>query len=128
MPNITNTSNLNLELCDESVTIASNEVQSKELDLTFTKTQSCQYFITGGTITYCIEIDNRSDVEFDSLRWFDVLDNRLTYVNNTFTANGAPKTPTINGQEISWSFATLHRHERITICFTAKVGPTSVGQ
>jgi len=123
---LTNQSSLDLELCNAEVTIVSNEIEVNELDLTMTKTADCAYFVVGSVITFCVEIANGSDIELEDLHWYDVLDDRFTYVDDSFTVDGQPETPTIEGQEISWDIDTLgtaaEQPTTTTICFQVKVG------
>ena len=120
---LTNQSGLDIELCQEPMRVLSNEVEATELALTVTKTQSCDFFVVGGTIRYCVEIKNESGVEITPIRWFDDLDNRLSYIADTFTVDGSPETPTINGQELSWDIGTLAGNQTVNICFKVTVGP-----
>lgn len=120
---IRNMSGVDIELCGETVTVSSNETEADELDLTITKSQSCDIVVVGSVLTYCVEIANNSTLNFENLVWRDVLNARLTYVEDSFTVNEVPETPTIEGQELSWLIPQLNAGQTIEICFRAKLGP-----
>lgn len=90
---ITNQSSLDFDLCEEPVTIISNETEANELDLQIIKSQSCDYFVPGSVITYCVDVINNSDVTLENLLWHDTLDPRLLYIWDSFTVDGEPEDP-----------------------------------
>ena len=128
MTTIINKSTLDLEYNGEARSITSNLTFAYgQLDFTVNKSVSCGYFLVGSILTYCTQIMNSSDVMLEGLRWFDVLEDRLSYVENSFTVsvnNEDPteETPDIDGQELGWDIGTLGGGELVTICFKAKVG------
>ena len=122
---INNTSYLDVTTCDEVVTASSNQVNFEVVELTIVKTTSCPWTVTGGTITYCTTITNPSlDMDLLGAVFSDVLDNRLSYVVDSFTLNGTPETPTINGQRIEFTLDIL-ADSVTTICFQVLVGPAA---
>ncbi|MCL2176563.1 MAG: hypothetical protein FWB72_01225 [Firmicutes bacterium] len=121
---ILNQSGLNFEICEDQMVVLSNEVEATELVIIVTKTQSCPYFVVGGTITYCTTIENQSEIPLEDLKWFDNLDQRLTYVEDSFLVDGTQQTPTIDGQELSFNIDTIDINQTITICFKVQVGAT----
>jgi len=119
---ISNRSGLNIDLCDDPMIVMSNEVEVSEIILTLQKTASCEYFITGGTITFCTKINNSSDIEIDDIRWFDDLDPRLSYIADTFLVDGTAATPIIIDQELSYMIETIAPGQSMLICFKVLVG------
>ena len=122
MSKIENTSELDIEACEETVVVTSNTVDIDVLDLTVVKTASCGFAVQGGTVTFCTTIQNSSKTEIKDAVFHDALNSRLTYVANSFIVNGTHHTPTIKGQTIEYKL-TLPKNSKTTICFKVKIGP-----
>lgn len=121
---LTNQSQLEFAICDgdDAVVISSNETIADEVSLTITKTQSCDYFVVGSRITYCVFVYNNSAVTLEALRWYDTLDSRLTYVVDSFTVEGEIEIPTESGQTLEWIIDELPASSGVEICFQVIVG------
>jgi len=111
---------LDLELCEEAVTVSSNQVETDIIDLQITKTASCNVAVVGGTICYLITIFNNSEVDLEDILFRDPLAPNLTYKVGSFEVNGTPETPTIIGNELQYVL-TIPAGETVEIDFCATV-------
>ena len=109
MATLGNITFLDLDLCEETVTIESNEVEVDIIDVEIKKEADCAYAVVGGQICYTITIENRSEVPFNDpaigpgqLFFRDPLDENLEYVQGSFTVDGHQRTPTVTNNEISY--------------------------
>jgi len=124
MSKIDNTSSLDVDVCEESVTISSNTVDVEIVDLEIVKTVNCPWTVTGGTLRFCTAITNPSeDIDIEDALFHDTLNGRLTYVTGSFTVDGHPATPTVSGQSIEYVIPEIPAGETVTICFDVTVGP-----
>ena len=119
---VLNKSGVSVEFCDDPMVVLSNDVEVTELALILTKSANCAYFVTGGTITYCTTINNASDLEIEDSKWFDNLNPRLTYIEDSFLVDGVAAVPTIDGQELSYNISSLLPNQSMVICFKVLVG------
>jgi len=118
---IANKALIEIEACDEIITIESNEETVALLQLEVIKTASCNVTAVGHQIRYCVTIKNESDVDLEDLLFKDELDPRTSYVNGSFTVNGTPATPTVVGHTITYTIPKIEDDETITICFRVMV-------
>ena len=93
---------LDLELCEEAVTVQSNQVETDIIDLTIVKSASCNVALVGGKICYKVTITNNSDVDLEYIMFRDPLAPNLTYIEGSFEVDGTPQTPTIVGNELQY--------------------------
>jgi hypothetical protein len=118
MNRLENQSELDIQNCNDVITIPSNKVEIDVIRLEVIKSANCPWTVVGGTIRFCTQIHNPSDMEIHAL-FRDTLDPRLEYAGD-FTVNGSPATPDIDGQTVEYEF-NLPPHSTITICFKVKV-------
>ena len=122
MSKITNTSELEVETCEDTATVTSNAADLEIIEITLEKTVSCGYSVPGGIVTYCTKITNPSeDITLTEAVFSDVLDSRLSYVAHSFTVNDVPENPTVNGQKIEYTIPEIAPETVVTICLKAKV-------
>ena len=118
---INNTSYLDVLVCNDLVTTTSNPVQVEVVDLGIVKTSSCPWTVRGGKVTFCTQITNPSiDRDLIAAVFRDILNDRLTYVDGSFTVNGVPETPIISGQQMQFTLDIMSG-QTVSICFTALV-------
>ena len=121
---VLNSSHLDVEVDGVTKTIDSNEVQVEVVNLSIVKSAASSWTIQGGTIHYCVAVTNESETETITDAVFrDVLADRLTYVEDSFTVDGDEETPVISGQTISYTIPTLEPEQTVNICFAVTVGP-----
>ncbi|MCL2631295.1 MAG: hypothetical protein FWD49_07260 [Firmicutes bacterium] len=108
-------------LCNDKHTAETEEIKSYIVDIEVTKTQSCPYVFRGGMLTYCTHIHNKVGIPIPNLKFYDILDNGVEYVLDSFRVNDSPATPDIDGKEISYYINELPPNDTITICFKVKV-------
>ena len=118
---ITNKSQIEIEACDETIVIESNEETVHKLKLEVIKTAGCKVTAVGHHISYCVTVKNESEVDLYDLLFKDVLDDRTSYVDGSFRVNGSPATPTVVGQTITYVIPEIEDDETITICFKVTV-------
>jgi len=122
---IENTSELDVETCDEEIaTVKSNTVEVDIVELGIQKSASCSWTVPGGEITFCNVITNTSETDLEEVVFRDVLDPRFTYVEDSFEVDEQPQTPSISNNTIEYMIDELNGGASITICF--KVRATSV--
>ena len=126
MAQFSNQSFLDLELCDSAVSVESNEVVTDIIDLTIEKEADCNMAVIGGTICYTVTIKNNSDIELETI-FRDPLASNLVYVQDSFTVDGEPQTPTYDAASHVLSYPlTLDPHCEVVIRFCVKVyAPTN---
>ena len=118
---ITNKARIEIEACDETIVVESNEETVALLQLEVIKTANCNVTAAGHQIRYCVTIKNESGVDLDELLFKDELDPRTSYVNGSFTVNGTPATPTVANRTITYAIPRIEDDETITICFRVTV-------
>ena len=118
---IINKSQIEIEACDETIIIESNEEIVNKLQLEVIKTADCKVTAVGNHIKYCISVKNESGVDLYDLLFKDDIDPHTSYVAGSFEVDGHPKTPTVQGHEITYKIAQLEDDEKIIICFRVKV-------
>ena len=118
---ITNRSQVEIEACDETIAVQSNETTVNILRLEVVKTAGCNISAVGHHIDYCVRITNESGADLHDLVFRDTIDSRTSFVAGSFTVNGHPRTPTVHGHTISFNIAELEDDETITICFRVRV-------
>jgi uncharacterized repeat protein (TIGR01451 family) len=91
MPTQENKVFLDITLCNEAVSTASNIVETNIFDLQVTKKSNCPYAVVGGKICYTVTIVNNSDVDFiigeyeaGCIIFRDPLANNLEYIGGSF--------------------------------------------
>ena len=103
MATISNTSELELPICNDPLEVVSNEVVTEIIDVTINKEANCNYAVVGGNICYTITIESSCDL--DGVVFKDQLSNSVEYINGSFTVNDEPRTPTISADyELSYTF------------------------
>ena len=118
---ITNKAQIEIEACDETIVVESNEARVNKLHLIVVKTPGCNITAVGHHIDYCVSIKNESGVEVFDLLFKDVLDSHTSYVVGSFRVNGQPRTPEVNGQTITYLIPHLDDDQEIVICFRVTV-------
>ncbi|MCL2228809.1 MAG: hypothetical protein FWC00_03190 [Firmicutes bacterium] len=119
---IINKAELEIEGCEDAFVVESNQTEVDIVDITLTKTSGCHFAVVGGTISYCVKIENHSGEIVPDALFKDVLSSRVSYVTGSFTVDGTHETPTISGNTISYEIPELHPSPSSTmICFKVKV-------
>jgi len=118
---IENKAYLDIEACDEGLTLESNEAEVYTIDIDITKEAGCRYVVPGGTIKWCTTIKNNSEIDIEDLLFRDVLAAGTSYVTGSFTVNGAHHTPTISGQTLTYHIDRIDEDDEIIICFDVNV-------
>ena len=121
MPDITNRSQIEIEACDETITVNSNETTVTRLNLEVHKTAGCNITAVGHHIDYCVKVTNESGADLHDLVFKDTLDPHTSFVPGSFTVNGHSATPTVHGQTITYNIHQLEDDESINICFRVRV-------
>jgi uncharacterized repeat protein (TIGR01451 family) len=123
MSRIENQAFIDIESCEEMLTLESNEEQVTKVELEIVKTAGCRYTIAGGTIRWCTKIKNNSGIDVEDITFRDILAQGTSYVADSFTVNGAPATPTYiaDMRKLTYHIAEIEEGEEITICFRAHV-------
>lgn len=67
------------------------------------KTQSATLLFPGDTQTYTITATNVVGIILNSVTFTDTIPTGLTFVLGSFKVNGVVKTPTISGQNLSYT-------------------------
>ncbi|MCL2569856.1 MAG: hypothetical protein FWE16_01470 [Firmicutes bacterium] len=125
---IKNTSFVDIELCEDTVTVTSQEVEVSELQLSVVKTAMCPFAVVGGTIKFCTTIKNTTGFTIHELVFRDELDENLSYVEGSFTVNGGQEDdPTIIGRVITFPMEKIEDDEEIVICFKVRVNSWPTG-
>lgn len=105
-----------------SVPIASlPAVTNLLLPPTILKTVSSALASIGDVLTYTVAVANLGLTAMSSLPFTDVLPHGVTYVDGSFTLNGGTVTPTINGQTLTYTIASIAALGTATITFRATV-------
>ena len=118
---ITNKAQIEIEACDETIVVESNETEVNKLHLILVKTAGCNITAVGHHIDYCVSIKNESGVDVHDLLFKDVLDSHTSYVTGSFRVNGAPATPTVVGQTLTYLIPELEEDDEVVICFRVTV-------
>ena len=118
---ITNRSQIEIEACDETIAVQSNETTVNVLQLHVVKTAGCNITAVGHHIDYCVRVTNDSGVTLYDLVFRDTIDSRTSYVTGSFTVDGTPRTPTVQGHTITYVIPELRDDESINICFRVRV-------
>lgn len=106
----TNKATSNATVLGQTVTFESNEVTSELFDnasVTLLKTQSSLLVVSGGKLTYTVTITNLSIAPITNFNFLDTIPVGLTYAPGTFTVGGVSQTPTVVGQDLSYTIASL---------------------
>ena len=118
---IINKSKIEIEACDETIIVESNEVTVHKLHLNVVKTAACNITVIGHQIKYCVSVKNESGVDLSNLLFKDTIDPHTSYVPGSFEVDGHPKTPTVQGHTISYKIPELKDGKTTNICFRVKV-------
>ena len=118
---ITNRAQIEIEACDETIVVESNEETVNKLHLILVKTAGCNITAVGHHIDYCVSVRNESGVDLHDLLFKDVLDSHTSYATGSFRVNGAPATPTVVGQTLTYLIPELEEDEEVVICFRVTV-------
>jgi len=121
LDSIINRAQIEIEACDETIVVESNEAEVNKLHLIVVKTPGCNLTAVGHHIDYCVSVKNESGVDVEDLLFRDVLDSHTSYVTGSFMVNGAPATPTVQGQTITYLIPEIEDDEEIVICFRVRV-------
>ena len=118
---IINRSQIEIEACDETITVTSNETNVSVLHLEVVKTAGCNITAIGHHIDYCVRVTNNSGVDLFDLVFRDTLDPRTSFVVGSFTVDGQPRTPTVQNNTITYNIPEIRANETINICFRVRV-------
>ncbi|MCL2796708.1 MAG: DUF11 domain-containing protein [Firmicutes bacterium] len=126
MATLENTSFLDLDLCEEAISVESNEVVTTVIDLSIVKEASCAYVILGKNICYTVTVTNNSDVELLDVMFRDPLPSGLVYVEGSLEVDGTPVEPATTSPDLTYLLESVPAGGEpvvITFCATA-VGNT----
>ena len=118
---ITNKSQIEIEACDETIVVESNETTIHKLHLEVVKTAACNITAVGHHIRYCVSVKNESGVDLEDLLFKDILDPHTSYVPESFEVDGIRRTPTVANNTITYVIPELKDDETINICFRVRV-------
>ena len=121
LDSITNRAQIEIEACDETIVVESDEETVNKLHLIVLKTAGCNITAVGHHIDYCVSIKNESGVDVHDLLFKDVLDSHTSYVTGSFRVNGVPATPTVQGQTLSYLIPEIEDDQEVVICFRVRV-------
>ena len=121
LDSITNRAQIEIEACDETIIVESNEATINKLHLIVVKTAGCNVTAVGHHIDYCVSVKNESGVDLYDLLFKDILDSDTSYVAGSFRVNGTPATPTVVGQTITYLIPEIEDDEEVVICFRVRV-------
>lgn len=88
---------------------------------TILKTVSSPLASIGDVLTYTVAVANLGLTAMSSLPFTDVLPEGVTYVDGSFTLNGGTVTPTLTGQTLTYTIASIAALGTATITFQATV-------
>ena len=118
---IINRAQIEIEACDETIAVTSNETNVTVLQLEVVKTAGCNVTAVGHHIDYCVRVTNSSGVDLHDLVFKDTVAPHTSYVVGSFTVNGQPRTPTVHNNAITFNIPELGANHTINICFRVKV-------
>jgi len=120
---ITNRAQIEIEACDETIVVESNEATVNKLRLTVVKNAGCNITAVGHHVDYWVRVINESGVDVHDLLFKDVLDSHTSYVTGSFRVNGSPATPTVVGQTLTYLIPELGDDDdnEVVICFRVTV-------
>ena len=118
---IKNRALVELELCEQTVEIASEPVETTPISLKVTKTQDCDFVFIGERIKYTVIIENECGGELHNLKFKDELDECLEFVEGSFRVGDEPATPEIVDGVLEYMIAELPSCETLAITFEVVV-------
>ena len=118
---IINRSQIEIEACDETIVVESNDEIVHKLQLEVVKTAGCNITAVGNQISYCVRVTNDSGVDLYDLLFRDIIDPHTSFVAGSFTVDGQHRTPTVQGHTITYDIPELRDGETINICFRVRV-------
>ena len=118
---IVNKALIEVEACDETITVESNEEIVHRLQLEVVKTAGCNITAVGNQIRYCVSVKNETGEDLHDLLFKDTIDPHTSYVVGSFEVDGHPQTPTVSGHTITFLIHELKDDETINICFRVRV-------
>ena len=118
---IINRAQIEIEACDETITVQSNSEIVNKLQLEVAKTAGCNITAVGNQVSYCVRVTNDSGVDLFDLLFRDMIDPHTSFVAGSFTVDGQPRTPTVQGHTITYNIPELRDDETINICFHVRV-------
>lgn len=75
----------------------------------------------GDILTYTIEIINENLFSLENIPFTDVLPVGSQYVENSFTVDGQPATPTLDAQTLNYTIPIIAEEGTVTITFQVEV-------
>lgn len=121
MAAITSLSNTASATYNGNVVQSSAAVTQLQLNPTVTKTVDKSTASIGEILTYTVTIGNPGEVPLTDVLFSDTIPVGSSYVTGSFTANGAPVTPTVTGTTISYSVPTIDANGNYVITFQVMV-------
>jgi|GEM_PF-1817170 len=114
---IKNRASIELELCDKTIEIASEEIEITPIKLKITKTQDCDFVVIGERIKYTVFIENECGGAVYGLKFKDELDQCLEYVEGSFRVGEEHKTPEIMEGILTYEIEEIGSCETLEISF-----------
>ena len=90
-------------------------------EVKITKTASCPWTLKGGTIEFCIKMENTGAVDIANALFRDPLDSRFSYVDKSFTVDGGYQVPAIVEGALQYMVPLIEVGESVEICFKVRV-------
>lgn len=114
---IQNKALVELELCGQTVEIASEPIETTPISLKITKTQDCDFVFIGERIKYTVIIENECGGELHNLVFKDELDECLEFVEGSFYVGDEPATPELVDGVLEYVIEELPSCETLEITF-----------
>jgi len=114
---INNKAVVNLEACDRTIEVTSNEVTTKPIKLRLEKKQDCDIVLVGGRVLFTVEIENQCSTDVHDLTFKDKLHDCLSYVEGSFKVNDVPHHPEFEDDTLKYEIEELKSCETLTITF-----------
>jgi len=104
------------EDCQGPFIFSSNTDTIRILDISITKTPSCNKTVVGGTICYTIIIENNNDIDLEEYLFYDILADNLAYIEGSFFVGTEQIEPAIIGNEMSYAL-NIGANQLVTLSF-----------
>jgi len=114
---IQNKALIELELCGQTIEIASEPIETTPIKLTVTKKQDCAFVMVGERIKYTVTIENECGGELHNLKFKDKLDECVEFVEGSFRVGEHPATPELVDGVLEYVITELTSCETLEITF-----------
>jgi len=118
---IENKAVVNIQACDKTIEVTSNQTTTRPIKLRIEKKQDCDIVLVGEDIKYTVEIENLCSTDIENLTFKDELHDCFEYVDESFRVDGETRTPEFQGNTLYYKIDELKSCEIITITFEVAV-------